>query len=770
MKEDALRNAFISASSGLAVQLIPTHPGHPYAALVAASWAPARIAYVVAGQRTAYAFLTRELANELERPDLGAITRAFRMAESRSPRIQTVTTAFPTDGEVTWSLPTEARPDPMPPELWSEVTAHIAAADAEALAQDVRARHGHQADLAPLARELLDLLLRRPGDDAPVSEGPFTYRVHRSNVLVKRGRDTVGRYYGDSQVLVLADEADRRAATQFLAQHRLRPRQPLNGWGPARLLAQVAYYDREGVFFIACSHPATQERLKLISAMDGAYIAAYYPDPRQVTCVADAWRAPVRELLEAHGLPVEGFLDATRPDGYSDWTVERLAWHRGQYESWAPSQERPALAPAIMRAPSEPVRKLLVATKRALPVNVADAVQELFEMNLPDRFSIAWPPGHVHWASRAAVLDESQLAALAAVVPPIQLSQLATDVVERAYAVAPAHAPLLAARQLHDVDPAWWESLRWTDRDLSARAGRGTQGLLNEMTDRQIAQSSQPALVGLLNGWCQECATSSNPDLDWSFGQNNRARLWLAVAALRQGRLISGASAFEPRKCVLCRRKFPVGVLALETLEFTGCDRVCRSCADWARFGVDHPQTERRRSAINDAIVALAEIIGGPPARPVLEAPLVVLDDKDLARQLALRVVLPPTIDGAQLAAAGVLADGWRPSRGIYSTAHDGHPCRSLLERHIDDFLSAHSIDHEIEPPYPLDLVLNTTGLRADWLLPGGVLVEAVGMDTEAYLAKIERKKRIAFEHGRELVTVTPKDLQRLRVVFARWL
>ena len=69
------------------------------------------------------------------------------------------------------------------------------------------------------------------------------------------------------------------------------------------------------------------------------------------------------------------------------------------------------------------------------------------------------------------------------------------------------------------------------------------------------------------------------------------------------------------------------------------------------------------------------------------------------------------------LAHAGLLTDGVRTGRGVAVTAKDGHLCRSLLERQIDDFFHDNGIVHEPEPPYPFDAELNLNGYRADWKL-----------------------------------------------------
>ncbi|MBX7134081.1 MAG: hypothetical protein K1X67_15515 [Fimbriimonadaceae bacterium] len=123
------------------------------------------------------------------------------------------------------------------------------------------------------------------------------------------------------------------------------------------------------------------------------------------------------------------------------------------------------------------------------------------------------------------------------------------------------------------------------------------------------------------------------------------------------------------------------------------------------------------------------------------------------------------------LAKAGVLATGVRTSRGVVVTAKDGHLCRSLLERQIDDFFFDHGIEHELEPFYPFDPDINPDGFRADWRLADGTFVEALGFTANpAYMAKAERKIDLASRHQIPVVTVTESDLRNLPNIFAKWL
>lgn len=74
------------------------------------------------------------------------------------------------------------------------------------------------------------------------------------------------------------------------------------------------------------------------------------------------------------------------------------------------------------------------------------------------------------------------------------------------------------------------------------------------------------------------------------------------------------------------------------------------------------------------------------------------------------------------LQAADLVGDAWQPARGTYRLASDGHLCRSLAERTVDDFLTARGIAHVPEPTCP------GSNSRADWGVPDGTFVEYAGL------------------------------------------
>ena len=118
------------------------------------------------------------------------------------------------------------------------------------------------------------------------------------------------------------------------------------------------------------------------------------------------------------------------------------------------------------------------------------------------------------------------------------------------------------------------------------------------------------------------------------------------------------------------------------------------------------------------------------------------------------------------------IIDGYRPSWGTYSIATDGHFCRSIFERVIDDFMTQHGIAHTPEPSYPKDDQLNPNGLlRADWKLEDGTLVEAFGaLEKEDYRMKADLKRALASKHNLRLVEITPRDDHRLSELLGEWM
>lgn len=121
------------------------------------------------------------------------------------------------------------------------------------------------------------------------------------------------------------------------------------------------------------------------------------------------------------------------------------------------------------------------------------------------------------------------------------------------------------------------------------------------------------------------------------------------------------------------------------------------------------------------------------------------------------------------LQAVGIVGSAWRPSKGTWCRAEDGHRCRSLLEKSIDDWFHRHGVVHEPEPLWPRHETLNPSGRkRADWRLVDGTFVGCAGLLTDRdYARKIEAKRLLAECHGIPLIVVGSSDVTRLEIPFA---
>jgi len=116
------------------------------------------------------------------------------------------------------------------------------------------------------------------------------------------------------------------------------------------------------------------------------------------------------------------------------------------------------------------------------------------------------------------------------------------------------------------------------------------------------------------------------------------------------------------------------------------------------------------------------------------------------------------------LIAAGVLSDGcYRTGKGTKCLAKDGHECRSLAERQIDDWLCDEGIPHTIEPFYPYHPELNPNERsKADWEV-NGVFIEYWGLaGDKEYDRRMRIKRKLAKESNIVLLEIYPDDLYDL--------
>ena len=116
------------------------------------------------------------------------------------------------------------------------------------------------------------------------------------------------------------------------------------------------------------------------------------------------------------------------------------------------------------------------------------------------------------------------------------------------------------------------------------------------------------------------------------------------------------------------------------------------------------------------------------------------------------------------LAETRALPDGvLTTARGIRCLAQDGHTCHSLDEQRIDNWLTAHRIDHEREPIYPSHPDLNPMGKRrADWKVQD-TFIEYFGLiGDQEYEKKMDEKIFLAQQFKIRLIAIYPSDLLNL--------
>ena len=241
----------------------------------------------------------------------------------------------------------------------------------------------------------------------------------------------------------------------------------------------------------------------------------------------------------------------------------------------------------------------------------------------------------------------------------------------------------------------------------------------------------------------------------------------------------------SPKTCSICGIGYYVDTVRYYLVRKWGHSGICPRCMFLASFGIPETEPIHREFSLDEALkylqilASLTEVIPPQSFRETFSNPgfessiqnsilaaMICIPNANLIRDAAGGVLWLKVL---QL--AGLVGDAWRPARGTYCFASDGHPCRSLAERSIDDWLTEQKINHQVEPLWPQDSILNPTGrLRADWELYDGTFVEYAGLNSKDYLLKIEKKRKLASKTGLKLIVLFPEDLLRLGVIFQPWI
>jgi len=237
----------------------------------------------------------------------------------------------------------------------------------------------------------------------------------------------------------------------------------------------------------------------------------------------------------------------------------------------------------------------------------------------------------------------------------------------------------------------------------------------------------------------------------------------------------------SPAVCPTCGQGFWNGDMRPWTIRAFGPVRYCMDCCFRARNG--DPRATWFEDEVKAALHDLRDAFGAIPAQN-FSAGSIPYDGSPDERDHRIRALLAmPPVETAKrvlgqqdwlgvLRAAGLVGETWRPSRGTWCHASDGHRCRSLLEKAIDDWFTANSVPHECEPRWPRHPELNPSGAkRADWLLSDGTYVECAGMlESKDYAEKIALKQQLARAVGLALIVVGPTDMHKLEIIFRRQL
>ena len=104
-----------------------------------------------------------------------------------------------------------------------------------------------------------------------------------------------------------------------------------------------------------------------------------------------------------------------------------------------------------------------------------------------------------------------------------------------------------------------------------------------------------------------------------------------------------------------------------------------------------------------------------------------------------------------------IIAAGFKPNPVKFAekhTARDGHPCDSVAEKVIDDWLSARNIEHEVKVPYGKNNMTADFKINDTW-------IEFFGLSGESknYDRLVREKKKFWKERGLKVIEIYPKDL-----------
>lgn len=328
----------------------------------------------------------------------------------------------------------------------------------------------------------------------------------------------------------------------------------------------------------------------------------------------------------------------------------------------------------------------------------------------------------------------------------------------------------------HDRDPGVYRSEDWTDNQ---------QRIFNKYWDPKCGNICNALIERHEYLWCwlipREFSAGA-PHVEEGLRSNHiiaghRMDQVLIYGSYRHVRKLRTWPSPQPMACAICGRTFPPETLSPWMLNYFGQRRYCPECCCRAINGCAN---EDITSAM-EALVGLASVTGYIPNknfRRELCIGAIPEQERDLILAWSILVPNSETIEKLfpgpwlkVLQDCGIVGNARLTSRGYQSFAKDGHFCRSLAERSIDDFFHTNGIAHEPEPNWPKHLTLNPAGLmRADWELQDGTFVEYAGMmNDDEYASKMQRKRLLALETDINLIVLIPEDLPHLGSIFRGW-
>ncbi|MBV0894904.1 hypothetical protein [Microbacterium sp. NC79] len=568
-------------------------------------------------------------------------------------------------------------------------------------------------------------------DSEPVAIRATRHKL--GSVAIVRGGRSIGRFLTASNALLMDIEEGRRSAVAALQLAGFSPLSPVTqeatvGEPILRLLLETG----------AGGSPVIYLRSKGVSSVGDVTFGAYDPSTQSLVMAAEKFEPHMVRLLDLCGLSVS--VATVRPHpSISAKTRRFVTWDDARWIQDTVNEESRIAA----RGNSVVRRAMLPQLADRFPKSIVNAVNETLDFPTDSWRRIRKKADQTSLYTFPSI---DELRVVGRELQGISLPNGWHEVWAGSLKISPYFAGRIAALDLRDSFNEWWQTIPPT------HVGSPTR-------DRFSIPESMynPSRHG---------ARTTSEIADWFEAENGRVVTVAALLAATVGSEIPDTVGFEPCSCPLCGTKYSPAELSIKSVR-EHMTEACPRCLSPVRQYEDTTPTQRAGalSAIQHLVRTARRIV-----QPNMFRTLVVEGDIDPIELLVLKHALPDKRSqswSGWLAEAGVLGKGWRPSYGFITKALDGHDCRSLFERIVDDFFSSKALHHIVEPAYPYDSELNQHGMRADWLVDGRVFVEAAGLtDMADYAQKIERKKILADRHNLELVILTPDDLTGLAAIF----